>query len=153
MPCPAGLLDIRHDAKARLTSQSRHIHPAGHSYNFVLVNRYSDGNHCIGEHRDDESELNPDVPIASLTLGASRDFYFKHADARSGRDRSIAKVQLVLDDGLLLLMEKPTNRHWYHALPRRKKCSGVRINLTFRKVIISSKKRDGAGEKIGAGVL
>ena len=41
---------------------------------------------------------------------------------------------MVLNDGLLLLMEKPTNRFWYHALPRRKNNPGTRINLTFRKV-------------------
>ena len=63
-----------------------------------------------------------------------RDFYFKHADARSGKDKSIKRVNLVLNDGLLLLMEKPTNRFWYHALPRRKNSPGTRINLTFRKV-------------------
>ena len=82
----------------------------GFNYNFVLVNRYADGNDCMGEHRDDESELDPDVPIASLSFGAPRDFYFKHSEARSGRDKSIAKVNLVLEDGLLLLMEKPTNK-------------------------------------------
>lgn len=60
---------------------------SGQRYNFVLVNRYSDGRHCIGEHRDDEKELSGGAPIASLSLGAERDFYFKHADARSGRDR------------------------------------------------------------------
>ena len=32
------------------------------------------------------------------------------------------------------LMEKATNRFWYHALPRRKNSPGTRINLTFRKV-------------------
>lgn len=46
---------------------------SGHSYNFVLVNRYADGGDCMGEHRDDEEELDPDVPIASLSLGAARD--------------------------------------------------------------------------------
>ena len=46
---------------------------SGHSYNFVLVNRYADGGDCMGEHRDDEAELDPDVPIASLSLGAARD--------------------------------------------------------------------------------
>ena len=29
---------------------------SGHSYNFVLVNRYADGGDCMGEHRDDEAE-------------------------------------------------------------------------------------------------
>ena len=72
--------------------------------------------------------------VFHLSIPYGRDFYFKHADARSGKDKSIKRVNLVLNDGLLLLMEKPTNRFWYHALPRRKNSPGTRINLTFRKV-------------------
>ena len=72
--------------------------------------------------------------VIYLSFCHGRDFYFKHADARSGKDKSIKRVNLVLNDGLLLLMEKPTNRFWYHALPRRKNSPGTRINLTFRKV-------------------
>ena len=72
--------------------------------------------------------------IYHLSFRYGRDFYFKHADSRSGKDKSIKRVNLVLNDGLLLLMEKPTNRFWYHALPRRKNSLGTRINLTFRKV-------------------
>jgi alkylated DNA repair dioxygenase AlkB len=31
----------------------------------------------MGFHKDDETELDPAVPIASLTLGAERDFIFR----------------------------------------------------------------------------
>ncbi|XP_069669187.1 DNA oxidative demethylase ALKBH2-like isoform X2 [Periplaneta americana] len=54
----------------------------GYDFNFVLVNRYRDGKDHIAEHRDDERELDPLVPIASLSLGQARDFIFKHRDAR-----------------------------------------------------------------------
>ena len=40
--------------------------------------RYKDGRDKMGFHKDDEKELSKDVPIASLTLGAERDFVFKH---------------------------------------------------------------------------
>ena len=46
---------------------------------FVYFQRYKDGNDCIGEHRDDEKDLVEDSPIASLSLGQTRDFIFKHA--------------------------------------------------------------------------
>ena len=40
--------------------------------------RYKDGNDKMGFHKDDERELCSQTPIASLTLGAERDFIFKH---------------------------------------------------------------------------
>ncbi|KAL3270103.1 hypothetical protein HHI36_009161 [Cryptolaemus montrouzieri] len=46
----------------------------GHDYNFVLINRYRDGTDHMGEHKDDEAELDPNTPIASLSLGQERPF-------------------------------------------------------------------------------
>ncbi|XP_021916047.1 DNA oxidative demethylase ALKBH2-like isoform X3 [Zootermopsis nevadensis] len=109
----------------------------GYYYNFVLVNRYKNGTDYIAEHRDDEKDLDPVVPIASLSLGQARDFVFKHRDARkSGPEKKdISSVKLLLEHGSLLLMNPPTNKLWFHSLPRRKNCHGVRLNLTFRKVL------------------
>ena len=94
----------------------------------------------MGEHKDDEKELDPSAPIASLTFGAARDFYFKHGSARGPKRDQKGPVEpvvkLELQDGALLLMREPTNRFWYHALPPRAKCKDVRINLTFRKILI-----------------
>ena len=44
--------------------------------------RYKDGQDHIGEHRDDERELAPGSPIASVSFGACRDFFFRHKDSR-----------------------------------------------------------------------
>lgn len=108
----------------------------GFNFNFVLVNRYQDGSDYIGEHKDDEKDLAQDYPIASLTFGQPRDFYFKHQEARGkNASRKIDIVKLVLEHGSLLLMNPPTNRYWYHALPKRMKLGNVRINLTFRKMV------------------
>lgn len=107
----------------------------GYDYNFVLINRYKDGSDKMGEHKDDEKELDPKVPIASLSLGQQRDFYFRHQDSRPPKKINIEKVQMQLQHGSLLLMNPPTNQYWYHALPPRKASPGVRINLTFRKVV------------------
>lgn len=50
--------------------------------------RYRNGNDHIGEHRDDESELDPSAPIASISLGQRRTFVLKHKDARkTGSDK------------------------------------------------------------------
>uniref|UniRef100_H3DEL7 DNA oxidative demethylase ALKBH2 n=1 Tax=Tetraodon nigroviridis TaxID=99883 RepID=H3DEL7_TETNG len=127
MACPwtPTLEDIR-DAVTRTTGQT---------FNFVVVNRYKDGLDHMGEHRDDERELDPLCPIASVSLGAARDFVFRHRDARGKMSgRRMEPVKLELAHGSFLLMNPPTNTFWYHSLPVRKRISRPRINLTFRRV-------------------
>ncbi|XP_068095557.1 DNA oxidative demethylase ALKBH2 [Hyperolius riggenbachi] len=111
----------------------------GHSFNFVLINRYKDGNDHMGEHRDDEKELVPQSPIASVSFGACRDFVFRHRDSRIKKSGChIEPVKLQLEHGSLLMMNFPTNVYWYHSLPVRKRVLAPRINLTFRKIIPQS---------------
>ncbi|KAM9810944.1 DNA oxidative demethylase ALKBH2 [Neosynchiropus ocellatus] len=113
----------------------------GQLFNFVLVNRYKDGQDHMGEHRDDEKELDPLCPIASVSFGAARDFIFRHRDARGKRcSRHIDPVKLELAPGSLLLMNAPTNTFWYHSLPVRKKVLCPRVNLTFRRILPDHKK-------------
>lgn len=109
----------------------------GHKFNFVLVNRYNDGNDHMGEHRDDEADLVLTSPIASVSLGQVRDFVFRHRDARgSGAKRTIDPVKFELSHGSLLMMNHPTNVYWFHSLPVRKKAVFPRINLTFRQMVV-----------------
>lgn len=103
----------------------------GHSYNFVLVNRYKDGRDKMGEHRDDERELCRATPIASLSLGAERDFVLRPVDRKAN---PAAPVKVALRPGTLLLMLPPTNEEWVHGVPARAACTLPRINLTFRRV-------------------
>lgn len=108
----------------------------------VLFTRYKDGLDHMGEHRDDEKELDPLSPIASVSLGAARDFIFRHKDTRGKQSsKHIDPVKLQLAHGSLLLMNPPTNRFWYHSLPIRKKVVTPRINLTFRRILISGKRK------------
>ncbi|XP_020863576.1 DNA oxidative demethylase ALKBH2 isoform X1 [Phascolarctos cinereus] len=112
----------------------------GHTFNFVLVNRYKDGCDHIGEHRDDESELAPRSPIASVSFGACRDFFFRHRDCRGkAPSRHVAVVKIQLAHGSLLMMNSPTNVYWYHSLPVRKRILAPRVNLTFRNILLSDR--------------
>ncbi|PAA91386.1 hypothetical protein BOX15_Mlig011487g8 [Macrostomum lignano] len=99
-------------------------------FNFALVNRYATGDNYIGEHRDSEPDLDPSAPIVSLSLGAQRDFYFRQPLMGE-------KVQLALAGGSLLAMQPPTNSHWLHSLPKRKRVQQPRINITFRRIVTS----------------
>ncbi len=98
-------------------------------FNSLLLNLYRDGRDAMGWHADDEAELDPDAPIASLSLGASRTLRF-----RPRRRGTAPTVAVELGHGDLLLMDPPTQRHWQHGLPRRLKVDTPRLNLTFRVV-------------------
>ncbi len=101
------------------------IAATGSNFNGCLINLYRDGKDKMGWHADDESVINSSQPIASLSLGAQRDFVFKN------RFNGI-KQSLCLSDGDLLLMEPDCQLHWIHSLPARQRVKNVRINLTFR---------------------
>lgn len=120
--------------------QARVSAVTGQTFNFVLVNRYKDGCDHIGEHRDDERELAPGSSIASVSFGACRDFLFRHRESRGKAPvRKVATVRLQLAHGSLLMMNPPTNTYWYHSLPIRKKVLAPRVNLTFRKILPTTK--------------
>ena len=100
----------------------------GAPFNSVLANRYRDGRDAMGWHSDDEPELGRAPLIASLSIGATRRFTFKH------RRRDGLKGELALGHGSVLLMSGPTQANYRHALPRTAKPVGERINLTFRVI-------------------
>ncbi|WP_235901817.1 alpha-ketoglutarate-dependent dioxygenase AlkB family protein [Alcanivorax sediminis] len=101
----------------------------GHRFNSVLGNYYRSGADSMGYHSDDEPELGPEPWIASLSLGASRDFVFRRREG----DRSQC-ARLVLPDNSLLLMSPQVQARFQHALPRRARVQEGRINLTFRLI-------------------
>lgn len=112
----------------------------GQTFNFVLINRYKDGCDHIREHRDDERELAPGSPIASVSFEACRAFLFQHKDSRGKRPRqTVEAVKLQLAHGSLLMMNHCTNTHWYHSLPIRKKVLAPQGNLTFQKILPTKK--------------
>jgi alkylated DNA repair dioxygenase AlkB len=95
-------------------------------FNFALCNEYADGDVAMGWHSDDERALVSDAPIASLSLGATRDFSLRL------RTRDAPSTTIALEDGSLLIMGGATQRYYQHAVPRRVRCERARINLTFR---------------------
>ncbi len=96
-------------------------------FNSCLLNLYHDGEDGMGWHSDNERELDPHSPIASLSLGAQRKFALRHK-----KDQET--ISLFLENGSALIMYAPTQEHWQHALLKTKRVSEARINLTFRKI-------------------
>ena len=118
MPWTPTIAALRDDLEARL----------GLRFNSVLANLYRDGRDSMGWHSDDESELGAEPVIASLSFGATRCFRL-----RSRETRAVA-LSLDLAHGSLLVMAGATQRLYQHALPRRARIAGARINLTFRSI-------------------
>lgn len=100
-------------------------------FNGVLANLYRDGNDAMGWHSDAEPELGDEPVIASLSFGSPRRFRF-----RSRETRKVA-VAIELTHGSLLVMRGGTQRLYQHDVPRCVGCSGVRVNLTFRRIFPS----------------
>ena len=97
-------------------------------FNSVLANLYRDGNDSMGLHSDDEKELGKKPVIASLSLGESREIYFKHKNK---------KLNLIIpqESGQLMVMHGKTQEYWKHEIKKTKKIKKPRINLTFRNII------------------
>jgi alkylated DNA repair dioxygenase AlkB len=100
----------------------------GEIYNSCLLNLYHTGNEGMAWHSDDEKMLAKDGAIASLSFGAERKFSFRHRETKE-------TLAMMLQHGSLLVMKGVTQTHWLHSLPKSKKVTMPRINLTFRKMV------------------
>jgi alkylated DNA repair dioxygenase AlkB len=97
-------------------------------FNSLLLNFYRDGQDSIGYHADAEPELGVNPVIASVSLGAVRQFVLKHS-------KSGDKLKYDLAHGSLLVMSGTCQHHWVHGVPKTKAAVGPRINLTFRNIV------------------
>lgn len=100
----------------------------GQKHNSCLLNLYHTGDEGMAWHSDDEKSLGKNTSIASLSFGAERKFALKH---RVSKD----PVSLILENGSLLVMKGATQTNWLHSLPKSKKITEPRINLTFRTMV------------------
>lgn len=101
---------------------------SGATFNSVLANLYRDGNDGVGWHADNEASNGREPTIASLSFGASRRFDLRHRESKK-------TVRVQLDPGSLLIMSGLSQHCWVHQLPRTRRVTDPRINLTFRRVV------------------
>ncbi|PZP52281.1 MAG: alpha-ketoglutarate-dependent dioxygenase AlkB [Pseudopedobacter saltans] len=101
---------------------------SGETYNSCLLNLYHNGDEGMAWHCDEERDLKKDGAIGSLSFGAERKFAFKHKKTQE-------KLELLLENGSLLVMKGTTQSYWLHRLPPTKKVFSERINLTFRTIV------------------
>lgn len=96
-------------------------------FNSVLANLYRDGQDSMGMHADDEVELGQEPVIASVSLGQTRQFDFKHRVTKE-------RVRVPLHHGSLLIMRGKTQEKWHHGINKTKRVQQPRMNFTFRYV-------------------
>ena len=106
--------------KARVEKQ------AGLTFTSVLLNYYRNGNDSVSWHRDNEKVLRVNPVIASVSLGATRTFKFRHVD-----DHKLVR-SIELTNGTFVLMKGETQHKWEHAILKTSKPVGERISLTYR---------------------
>lgn len=97
----------------------------GHRFNVAIGNRYLDGSHHIGWHRDDSPEMGKLPAIASISLGDARKFQLKSRETKE-------VFSYDLEHGSLLLMHSGCQSAFAHRLVKTAKPVGERINWTFR---------------------
>ena len=95
-------------------------------FNTCLANFYQNGHQRIGWHADRE-EIGRTTPIASVSLGAVRQFLIRH------KQHGVAdRAALDLASGSVVFMENVCQREYLHAVPKQPDVTEGRINLTFR---------------------
>ncbi len=125
----SGLKNIPEEFTESLLSIKEKVESeAGVHFNSALLNYYRHGNDSMGWHTDNEPELGENPVIASISLGSSRKFQFKHKSTLKSTQN------IILEPGSLLLMQGSTQHHWQHQVPKVKEAEG-RINITFRRIL------------------
>ena len=109
----------------------------GYTFNAVLCNRYNDGDAGMGWHSDKEKELGPQPTIASLSMGSVRTFAFRERRKPLGPKNPPVLKRMDLNSGSLLVMKGHTQDLFEHSVLKNKSREGIRLNLTFRKVVLT----------------
>ena len=104
---------------------------SGASFNAVLLNLYRTGRDSVGWHSDHEAGLGECPTIASLSLGGTRRFQLRHR-------RTKETITLELRTGDWVVMTGQTQCFWVHQVPKTASLVDPRVNLTFRRMFLSS---------------
>jgi alkylated DNA repair dioxygenase AlkB len=128
----------------------------GNTFNYALINAYSDSSVVIGHHADKELELEPGYPIISVNIGATRDFQIKPRKGTLGeyhwknwQSNKLVKgyLNIELSHGDVLVMGGDMQKNFTHAVPKRANDKplvmnvngstveiNMRFNITFRNL-------------------
>jgi len=97
------------------------------SLNSCMINGYRNGQDYIAYHSDKEAD-NENHVVATVSLGGSRDFYFKDK-----RDTKRETIKTTLKSGDCVVMLGRCQELFTHSIPKRS-YADYRISLTYRRI-------------------
>lgn len=101
-------------------------------YNVCFLNRYDTQKHQLGWHSDDSPGMLHEHPIAVVSLGASREIWWRE----KGQTGVIPENQRQpLGHGSLFIMPPGFQRTHQHRIPKADRTVGTRISFTFRRYV------------------
>jgi len=99
-------------------------------FNVCFLNRYDSEQNHLGWHADDSPEMNPDHPIAVVSVGAEREIWWKPIGAKG---EIPSDQRQLLHSGSLFIMPAGFQQKFLHRIPKLDRLQhGTRISLTFR---------------------
>jgi len=101
---------------------------AQETFNAAVLQFYRDGRDKVNWHSDDDMCVGQNPTIASISLGETREFWFK---AKNGIGNML---KLTVKKGDVIIMQGTLQHTHLHKVPAEMDKTG-RINLTFRKVL------------------
>ncbi|KAL4924272.1 alpha-ketoglutarate-dependent dioxygenase AlkB family protein [Aspergillus undulatus] len=143
-PIPSCLDQLRKHVEAAIGD--------GSTYNFCLVNYYATGDDSISYHSDDERFLGANPSIASISLGAQRDFLLRHKPSPGVSNQP---MKFALASGDMVVMRGETQSNWNHSVPKRRggEAHKGRINITFRKAVVPGGTDNYYNYNVGSGIV
>jgi len=106
------------------------------AFNSIGLNLYRDGSDSVAPHSDKTHYLVPHMPIAIVSLGATR-----RMAIRSKSDRGCA-LQVDLHPGSVLLMSYASQFTHTHSIPKAAGINEPRISLALRCVVETQKTKN-----------
>jgi alkylated DNA repair dioxygenase AlkB len=100
------------------------------TFDYCFLNRYRDGRDAVAWHGDRDGTRDARLVVASLSLGATRQFQL-----RPKKDSGLMHNPISVDvnHGDLVIMAGDTQLYWEHRVPRDPRITGERLNVTFRQ--------------------
>lgn len=108
----------------------------GARYDCCFVNGYEHGRQHLGWHADDSPEMDGNHPIATVSLGAEREIWFRQTPM-SQNANILSTEKRLLANGSAAIMHAGMQSSWQHRIPKSSVVDcGPRISFTCRKLVI-----------------
>jgi alkylated DNA repair dioxygenase AlkB len=118
---------VRESLPAAIRDGARRVFDRlGVPFNSVGLNLYRDGRDSVAPHNDHLDELVAGLPIALLSLGATRRMTLRT------KQPPAKTIHIDLEAGSLLVMSYATQLHYTHGVPKTAAPAGARISMAFR---------------------